>query len=232
MLLFYTPGTCAMSELIFLEYLGKPYWLCRVEGNARRQEPFLAKVNPHGQVPAFITDQGRVLTENSAILLHLSDVNPKLNWGASPGSEERDELHYWLSYLDSSYHMAYGPLFKTQAFIENEAQFEKVKTAALKRVGSSLEYLNQHLQDRKHFALGRETLLDAYFYAMGRWGRMFFKLGQEYPAVEQFLARRESDPWVQTALRVEQGELTQGEHLSGHKSLDEAITLIKRPLVV
>jgi glutathione S-transferase len=202
-ILYYTPGTCALAELIVLEWIGEPYQVCRVEREARQSPAFL-KLNPHGAVPVLQVGQ-RVLTENGALLLHLADATPRAGLVPKVGTPERDEVHYWLSYLASRYHVAHYPIFKTQKYSDRPELHEHLRAMGVARVTEELRFLDGVFAQRR-FAVGdRHGIVDAYFSATGRWGRKFVDYGAVCPQFERYLRSLEDDPAVQRALATEAG---------------------------
>lgn len=76
MTLYHMPGACSRVTMNALEEIGLEYEdrpLDLISGQQRSAE-FLA-VNPHGKIPALLID-GRLLTENAAILLYLHRAHP------------------------------------------------------------------------------------------------------------------------------------------------------------
>ncbi len=73
---FATPNS--VKVLIALEELGLPYVLkpVNVRMGEQKNEAFLA-LNPNGKVPV-LADDGFVLTESAAILVHLAEKTGKL----------------------------------------------------------------------------------------------------------------------------------------------------------
>ena len=74
--LYFSPGACSMASHIGLEesdapYTEKPTLLGKQEQKA---EAYL-KINPRGKVPALEVD-GRVITENTAILTYIARQYP------------------------------------------------------------------------------------------------------------------------------------------------------------
>lgn len=221
MLLFYLPGACSLAEMIALEWLEKPYKLCRVAG-ADRQLPAYLALNPHGAVPMLRTGD-RVLTENAAILLHLADRYPKAKLAPTVGTPERDDLHFWLSYLDSGFHGAFVPIFKPQRLLEDESQHAALVEQAQGRVRTELEFLDQRLAGRDHVLESGRSVLDGYIVAMARWGQRFFDFDELFPELARFLRVQHSDPGVQRARSIEAGELTDPVGaFEGHVPFDQA----------
>ncbi|HKX45501.1 MAG TPA: glutathione S-transferase [Planctomycetota bacterium] len=202
--LYYTPGTCALTELIVLEWIGAPYRACRVAREERQGAAFLA-LNPHGSVPAMRVG-GRVLVENPALLLHLGDAHPGAELVPRPATPERDAVHRWLSYLVSRYHVAHYPIFKAARYTDRPELHEHLREVAIERVADELAFLDRHLAGREHFEGGARSVLDAYFVAMGRWGRRFHDYAERFPEVDRFLRRWDADAGVRRALAIESGE--------------------------
>ena len=78
MKLFYKPGACSLASHITLQESGKDYTLNGVDLMKKRLEngdDFLA-INPKGQVPALLLDDGTLLTEGVAIMQFLADAVP------------------------------------------------------------------------------------------------------------------------------------------------------------
>ena len=61
------PLGSSMGLVASLEWLGKPYKLCRVDMLGEMREPSYARLNARHETPALITDDGRVITETMAI---------------------------------------------------------------------------------------------------------------------------------------------------------------------
>jgi glutathione S-transferase len=226
MILFYSPGTCAFAEMVLMQWTGEPHRLCRLSRDERRGDVYRKAVNPHGQVPA-LWHEGRVLTENAAILALLADRHPKLRLIPEPKTPERYELYRWLSWLDSGFHMAHAPMFAPQRFAPDPATHEAVKAYALVGIREQLGVLERHLQDRRHVLLDRKNLLDCYVFAMARWCEEKLDYRKTFPAVKRFLDRMREDEGVRAGLRIEAGELRGGEDpkapLRGHVDLADLL---------
>src|SRR5262245_23431226 len=81
-----------------LEELGVPYELVRLDPSKgeTRQDPY-KKVNPLGHVPA-LDDDGTVITESAAIIMHLADRFPEKGLAPKPGTPERGLYYRWIVY--------------------------------------------------------------------------------------------------------------------------------------
>jgi glutathione S-transferase len=220
-ILFYSPGTCAASEIVAFEWAGIPHRLCRVTREQRKGEVFRAALNPNGQVPVLAFPDGRILAENAALLPWIGDQVPEKQLTPKPGTDERYVFYFWLSWLDSSFHAAHGPAFAPAKYHPDPAQHAPLKDQADVVIREGLARLDRHLEDRAHFFMDRPTVLDPYVFAMARWTEERLDHATHFPKVKAFLDRMRRDVAVQLLLRIEQGEVTE-RHVSFEDALAAA----------
>ena len=95
MKLYFAPGACSLSPHIALHEAGLAHEAEKVDLRAKTTASgadFLA-VNPKGQVPAFVLDDGTVLTEGPAIVQYIADQAPKSGLAPANGTVERYNPH-------------------------------------------------------------------------------------------------------------------------------------------
>ncbi len=92
-------GNCWKVATI-LRLTGRPFAWIETDSNAgaTRTAEFLA-LNPNGKVPIAVLDDGTVLTESNAILLHFAEATP---WLPPPGLP-RTRVHEWLFFEQYSH---------------------------------------------------------------------------------------------------------------------------------
>ncbi len=188
--------------MVVLEWLDQPYRLSRVDREVRGTELY-KRFNPLGQVPALRID-GKILTENAAILTHLAEQRPELALLPRDRTWERDQANQWLSFLSSNFHPAFYPYFAPQRYLQDSSMYKAIKDAAIQNVREKLRFVDQRLG--KQFFIGQRSVIDPYFYAMSRWTKTMADLPKEYPAVAAHQALLEQDPAIQQALALERGE--------------------------
>lgn len=108
MKLFYKPGACSLASHITLRESGKDFTLDGVDLMKKRLEngdDFFA-VNPKGQVPALLLDDGTLLTEGVAIMQYLADSVPDRQLLAPTSSLSRYKTIEWLNYIATELHKA------------------------------------------------------------------------------------------------------------------------------
>ncbi|SUI20710.1 glutathione S-transferase [Salmonella enterica subsp. salamae] len=114
MKLFYKPGACSLASHITLREIGKDFTLDGVDLAKKRLEngdDYLA-VNPKGQVPALLLDDGTLLTEGVAIMQYLADNVPDRQLLAPVSSLARYHTLEWLNYIATELHKGFTPLFR------------------------------------------------------------------------------------------------------------------------
>ena len=81
--LFYgVPHGCSFGSIVALEWLGRPYRLCRIEMPLETGERTYVRLNQARQTPTLLLEDGRALSESLAILQHLAarDLCRKLGY--------------------------------------------------------------------------------------------------------------------------------------------------------
>jgi glutathione S-transferase len=105
LILYYAPGACSGVTINAVEELGLKCEYRKVDLAAGEQKTAeYLKVNPYGKVPALIVD-GKLLTENPAILIYLNSLVPGSKLIPTPEDAFHESLlHSDLMWLSSSVH--------------------------------------------------------------------------------------------------------------------------------
>ena len=137
-----------------------------LRGGENRREPYLKK-NAAGQLPALELDNGRYVTEVTAICEYLEDVQPKPPLvGSSP--EEKAETRMWTRRIDlgicepmaNGFRYAEGlPIFKDRMRVLPEAA-AGLKACAQDKLG----WLDGLMDGKTWIAGNRFTLADIHLY--------------------------------------------------------------------
>lgn len=199
MKLYYSPGACSLSPHIALLEAGLPYDLVKVDLRAKKVESGddYLKVNPKGQVPALVMDNGELLTEGPVIVQVIADKAAGKNLAPSRDSTERYKLQEWLNYITGELHKNFGPMFSPVLADEAKAFFKD-------RVMGKFKYLESVLADHRDYLMGKQfTVADGYLFTMLTWAdRMKFDLSA-MPNLLAYKARVAARPKVQEALTKE-----------------------------
>src|SRR5689334_22533302 len=103
--LYFAPLACSLATRIALYETGAEATFTRVDTKSKKVadgSDFFA-INGMGQVPTLRCDDGKLLTENAAVLQYVADRRPEA--GLAPaGGFERYQLQQWLNFITSELH--------------------------------------------------------------------------------------------------------------------------------
>lgn len=94
------------------------------------QKDFYA-INPKGNVPALVLDDGTLLNENVAVLLYLGDRKPEAGLVPPAGTPGYYAVVNALAFVSSEMHASFGPLFANVPSAEARALASSCATRAL-----------------------------------------------------------------------------------------------------
>ena len=199
MKLYYSPGACSLSPHIALHEAGLQHELVKVDLRAKKLEngDDYLKVNPKGQVPALMRDNGELVTEGPVIVQMIADKAAAKNLAPAATSTERYKLQEWLTYINGELHKNIGPLF-------NPALSDDAKAVFKDRAMGKFKYIETQLAGRDYL-LGKEfTVADGYLFTMLMWAtdRLGFDLSG-LPNLTAYKARVAARPKVKEALTKE-----------------------------
>jgi glutathione S-transferase len=167
--LYYSPGACSLAPHIVLEELGVAYETHRVNLAAGEQRtPEYLKMNPLGRVPVLEYD-GRILTENVAILTFLGGAFPKRGLWPRETFDQAAAISM-MGFLCSSVHPAYSTIFRPSRWVEDASAAEALKATGRKRYFDFLKMIDAKLAGKNWFMGRQYTVVDPYLLVFYRWG--------------------------------------------------------------
>ena len=184
-------GNCYKPRLLMAK-LGRPFRHVEVSSHdgGTRAEAFTAK-NPNAMVPLLEFDDGRVLAESNAILLHLGEGT-----GFIPeDSYERALAYQWLFFEQYSHepYIAVRRALLTFPNRKKDATPERL-ALTLERGDKALRVMDKRLAEAPFFSGSAISVADIALYAYTHVAEEGgFDLGG-YPSVIAWLRRVESDP--------------------------------------
>lgn len=198
MKLFYKPGACSLASHSTLRESGKDFTLDGVDLMKKRLEngdDFFA-VNPKGQVPALLLDDGTLLTEGVAIMQYLADTVPDRQLLAPTSSLSRYKTIEWLNYIATELHKGFTPLFRP----DTPEDFKPTVRALLEK---KMQYVNDALQDNQWICGSRFSIADAYLFTVLRWAYAVKLNMAGLSNIDAYMARMAERPAVAAALKAE-----------------------------
>ena len=198
MKLFYKPGACSLASHITLRESGKDFTLDGVDLMKKRLEngdDFFA-VNPKGQVPALLLDDGTLLTEGVAIMQYLADSVPDRQLLAPVSSISRYKTLEWLNYIATELHTGFTPLFRP----DTPEEYKPTVRALLEK---KMQYVDAALKEGQWICGSRFTIADAYLFTVLRWAYAV-KLNMDgLENIAAYMKRMAERPGVAAALKAE-----------------------------
>jgi len=170
------------------ERLAVPFaWIDVDVVKAESRTPAFLALNPAGQVPTVVLDDGRVLAQSNAIILHLAEGSPLIPADAY----ERAKMFEWLFWEQYS-HEPYIAVARFQMRYLGKPRGE-IDPKIIQRGETALALLNERLEGREFLVGGGLTLADI---ALVAYTRMAADGGfslRDYPAVEAWVGRVETE---------------------------------------
>ena len=225
-LIYGFPLGSSMGLVAALEWLGKPYRLCRVDMLGEMREPSYARINPRHETPVFITEAGNVLTETMAIAAWLEARDAERRISFHPPSRDADRMHQLMAFVNTGFTGAFGPLW---AAMEMETPNPAMQSAL--RAWGREGVIERHdklegMIGETTFLLGeRPTLADALLIGVTRWLDFHAVADKSrWPRLAALRQRLEADPAVIYAAALENGEDRPGRGAClGHIALKDVI---------
>jgi glutathione S-transferase len=184
--LYYTPTSCGASSFI-CSYIGKLNFECEVVDLATHKTESgvdFYTINPKGNVPSIVLDDGTVLNENLSCLEYIADQCEINNLFLAPakGTSKRYEVNQLLSFLATELHSTIGLLFNSAA------TQPEIRVFVNSMFDKKMKYLqNNILNDDRKFAYGNSfTIIDAYLHIILSWTGYVHINISNYPIAERY----------------------------------------------
>jgi glutathione S-transferase len=184
--LYFAPLACSLASRISLYEVGAPAAHTRfiqVDTRAKRLADgadFYA-INPMGQVPVLRTDDGALLTENSAVLQYIAERFPEARL-APEGLFARAQLRECLGFVGTELHKAvFVPLLDAKAPAD-------AKAWARDKIELRMGVVEKHLGGRE-FLLDAFSIADAYLATVLVWAGATGVSLAPWPAVQAYHQR-------------------------------------------
>jgi glutathione S-transferase len=225
-LIYGFPLGSSMGLVAALEWLGKPYRLCRVDMLDEMREPSYARINPRHETPAFVADDGRILTETTAIAAWLEARDPERRISFDPLSPEADRLHQLMAFVNTGFTAAFSPLWAAMEMeMPEPAMQAALRTWGREGVIERHDKLENMIGETTFLVGERPTLADALLIGVARWLDFHAVADKSrWSKLSALRQRLEADPAVIYATALENGEDRPGTGAClGHIELKEVI---------
>jgi len=157
----------------------------------------LKRINPLAQIPTLVLDDGSVLTESAAILIHLGLVHPQSGLLSSAPGERAQQIR-GLVYIAANCYAGIGILdYPDRWYPEPDDAVKKaMQTRGRARLHELWEIFADQFPATPWLSGDRLGALDILAATVSMWSGARKALAQSRPAFSALLARIEADPRV------------------------------------
>jgi glutathione S-transferase len=188
MKLYFSPLACSLATRIALYEAGANAEFEEVDPKTKRTKAGrdFHELHPLGLVPTLQLPNGKLLTENAAVLQYVARAFPDARL-APNDAEGVAELQSWLCFIGTELHKSlFTPLLAKQAGPD-------AKAYALGLAESRLGYLSRHLANRE-FLLDRFSVADCYLFTILNWSQATPVDLKPWPVLGAYQARLQERP--------------------------------------
>lgn len=207
-LIYGFPAGSSMGLVAALEWMGKPYRVCRVDMLGEMREASYRRLNPRVETPVLITDDGRVLTETLAIAAWLEARDDQRLISFDPLSVEADRMHQLSAFINTGFTAAFSPLW---AAMEMETPNPGLRAALVEWGRAAVVERHDRLEEMigsSVFLVGeRPSLADGILMGVARWLDIHEVAdARRWPRLAALRSRLEAEPALRHAVALERGE--------------------------
>ena len=213
--LHFAPGACSFVPHALLELAGAGFEpaLVKLHKGEQRTPEYLA-LNPRGQVPVLV-DDGEVITQIVAILLHLDAKLPQAGILPAPGPSRTRALQT-LAWMNNTVHPTFTHIFMPQKFSDQpevQAALKPYNTQLFRGMLGELQALVVAAANQGQAWLSGERFgpLDAYSLTLARWGTIAGITPEEHPELWAFVQKVAAQPAVARVIERERLQLNMGK---------------------
>jgi glutathione S-transferase len=201
-LIYGFPAGSSMGLVAALEWLGKPYRLCRVDMLGEMRDPAYARLNARHETPALVTDDGRIITETMAIAHWLAARDTERRISFDPTSPEADRMMQLMAYLNTGFTGAFSPLWSALEMEElNPVLQQSLRTYGHDRVIERHDKLEAMLGDTPYLLGDHPMLADGVLIGVARWLDYHeVAPASRWPRVEKVRRLLEANPAVTSSV--------------------------------
>lgn len=160
---YYAKGTCSLAPHAIINHLNiknvKAVSVDLITHKTEDGQDFY-KINPKGNVPTLITDDGLKINEGSSVVQYLADHNNGADLLGSVGENRRYKVLNALSFLSSDLHKSFGVLFNSK--VKNDFAVD----VAIPNIKSKLTYLENILKNDEYIVDNQLSVADFYLFGL------------------------------------------------------------------
>jgi len=195
--LYYTPTSCSASSFISA-FTGSVQLECEqvnIQNHTTASGADFYSINPKGNVPCLVFEDGMILNENAAVLQWIGDHATgitQMRICPPNGTYDRYLLQNCLNYVCSEVHASFAPLFVQHP--------EPIKHYLIQKANTKLTYLEKTLIADKPFLVGdTPTIVDFYLFIVLTWCPNLGLDLSSFPKTKLYMTNIANLPFVKEA---------------------------------
>ncbi len=186
-------GACVRATLA---EIGTPVDIIEI-GNLPEdtQTDWFLAINPRGEVPTLVLDDGSVLTESAATLLCLANMHPEADIAPALSSSAHFQMIRWLNFAAVNIYEAYLRRDFPQRYTTGDP--EPVREATRDHLDRHWELLNEVSSTGPWF-MGRQfSVLDIYLWMLVQWEGDDAHMREHFPRIANIAQKVAERPAIE-----------------------------------
>jgi GST-like protein len=193
-------GSGSASTQVALEVIGAPYRIVETASwDTNDAYVELLKVNPMGQIPTLVLEDGSALSESAAILMHLGHAHPEAGLLPQEASARAQALR-GLVFVPANCYSAISIIDYPERWCEgadnDDALKDRIRAGTRARLHRHWEIFADLFPARPYLGGTQLGALDILAAVVSKWSGSRKHLEQARPAFHQTLMRIEAHPKV------------------------------------
>lgn len=191
MKLYFSKGACSLAVRILINELGlkSEYEAVNLQTKKTESGKDFFAINPKGYVPALVTADNKILTENMTIHIYLAETNKATQLLPNVGDFKRYQVIEWINFISTEIHKSFSAIFNPNIAdsLKNEFFVPNLK--------KKFAYVEKQLAQKNYLMGSDYSLPDGYLFVMLLWTQLKKIDIQEYEQLNHYfenLKKRES----------------------------------------
>ncbi|MFT5503661.1 MAG: glutathione S-transferase [Gammaproteobacteria bacterium] len=197
--LYWAKETGALAPQILLEEIEADYdrVVLDLEKEDQKTAKFLA-INPMGQIPALELEDGSILTESAAIMMHIADSHIELDLIPLPGTPQRAHIYRWMFFAVANIYEADLRIFYSDAYSDDSNCHESIIQKGRQDLNAAWDLIEQAIGDGPYFMDERYSIIDPYLLMLAYWHEQVDQLFERLPKLKVLCETVQQRPAVQS----------------------------------
>ncbi len=168
--LYWAKDSGALAPQILLQECAAEYRreILDLDAGDQRQPEFLA-INPRGQVPALVLEDGSILTESAAMMLQIADSFAQAGLLPPAASSQRACVYRWLFFAVANIYEADLRIYYSDSYSAREDCAGPIRDQARLDMDAAWDLIEDQIGEGPFLLGSRYSLIDPYLLMLAQW---------------------------------------------------------------